>query len=68
MAAIREARGNLELVGRVTKELDERPTLNLWLSPEWLELRTTIVGALAPHPEARRAVLGAIEGSGDGRA
>ncbi len=31
LAAIKEARGNLELVGRITKELDERPTVNLYL-------------------------------------
>lgn len=66
LAAIREARGNLELAGRLTKELDERPTLNLYLSAEWLELRAVIVTALEPHPEARGAVLKALEGSGNG--
>jgi hypothetical protein len=68
LAAIREARGNLELIGEVTKELDRTPTLNLHLNPEWLELRTTIVGALDHHPEARGAVLRAIDGAGSGRA
>ena len=66
LSAIREARGNLELVGRVTKELDERPALNLYFSPEWLELRAVIVGALEPHPEARGSVLRALEGAGGG--
>lgn len=68
LSAVREARGNLELVGRITKELDERPTINLWLSPEWLEVRAAIVGALVPHAQARDAVLRALEGAGDGRA
>jgi hypothetical protein len=68
LAAIREARGNLELIGEVTKELDRTPTLNLHLNPEWLELRTVIVGALDHHPEARGAVLRALEGVGNGRA
>ena len=68
LAAIKEARGNLELVGRITKELDERPTVNLYLSPEWLELRAVIVGALASHPEARGSVLRALEAGGNGRA
>ncbi len=68
LSAIKEARGNLELVGRITKELDERPTFNLYLSPEWLELRAVIVGAVEPYPEARESVLRALEGGGNGRA
>src|SRR5918993_579791 len=38
------------------------------ISPEWLELRTVIVGALEPYSEARGAVLQAIEGSDNGSA
>jgi hypothetical protein len=68
LAAIREARGNLELIGEVTKELDRTPTLNLHLNPEWLELRAVIVGALDAHPDARGAVLRALEGTSNGRA
>jgi hypothetical protein len=68
LAAIREARGNLELIGEVTKELDRTPTLNLHLNPEWLELRAVIVGALDAHPHARGAVLRALEGASNGRA
>ena len=56
LAAIREARRNLELVGEVTRELDRAGTINLALSPEWLELRGVIVTALEP-----------LEGSGNGR-
>jgi hypothetical protein len=62
LAAISQARGNLELLGKLAGELDERPVVNLTVSPEWLELRAVIVGALEPHPEARGAVLRAIEG------
>ncbi len=68
LAAIRECRGNLELLGRVTKELQDAPTFNLYLSPEWLELRAVLVGALEPHQEAQTAVLRALEGGGNGRA
>jgi hypothetical protein len=68
LAAIREARGNLELIGEITKELDRAPTLNLHLNPEWIELRTVIVGALDPHPDARDAVVRAIASVGNGRA
>jgi len=61
LAAIREARGNLELIGEVTKELNRAPTLNLSLHPEYVEVRTLIVEALAPYPEAKDAVARALE-------
>jgi hypothetical protein len=66
LAAISQARGNLELIGKLAGELDDRPVVNLNVSPEWLELRAVIVGALEPHPAAHRAVLRALEGVGDG--
>ncbi len=68
LSAIREARGNLELLAKLLGELDERPVVNLNVSPEWLELRTVIVSALEPHPDARESVLRAIEGSPNGAA
>jgi hypothetical protein len=68
LAAISQARGNLELLGKLAGELDERPVVNLNVSAEWLELRAVIVGALEPYSEARGAVLRAIEGSDNGSA
>ena len=68
LSAISQARGNLELLGKLAGELDEHPVVNLNVSPEWLELRAVIVGALAPYSEARESVLRAIEGSGNGSA
>jgi hypothetical protein len=62
LAAISQARGNLELLGKLAGELDERPVVNLNVSPEWLELRAVIVGALEPHPTAHRAIIRALEG------
>src|SRR5829696_7179067 len=61
LAAISQARGNLELLGKLAGELDERSVVNLNVSPEWLELRAVIVGTLEPHPVAHRAVLRALE-------
>jgi transposase-like protein len=66
LAAISQARGNLELLGKLAGELDERPVINLNVSPEWLELRPVIVGALEPHPGAHRAVLRALESADNG--
>jgi hypothetical protein len=68
LGAIREARGNLELLAKLLGELDERPVVNLRLSPEWLELRAVIVAALEPYSDARESVLGAIRGTGNGGA
>jgi hypothetical protein len=68
LSAIREARSNLELLAKLLGELDDRPQVNLNVSPEWLELRAVIVGALEPHPHALRAVVGALEGADNGRA
>jgi hypothetical protein len=66
LAAISQARGNLELLGKLAGELDERPVVNLNVSPQWLELRAVIVGALEPHPAAHTAVLRALESVGNG--
>jgi hypothetical protein len=68
LAAIREARSNLELLAKLLGELDERPVVNLLISSEWLELRTVIVAALEPHPEVLRDVVDALESGGNGRA
>jgi hypothetical protein len=68
LAAISQARGNLELLGKLAGELDERPAVNLNVSPQWLEVRTVIVGALEPHPAAHTAVLRALESVGHGGA
>ena len=57
LAAISQARDNLELLGKLAGELDERAVTNVLISPEWLELRAVIVGALEPHPGVREAVL-----------
>jgi hypothetical protein len=68
LSAIREARGNLELLAKLLGELDERPVVNLLVSPEWLELRAVIVVALEPYSEARGAVLRALESTEHGSA
>jgi hypothetical protein len=62
LGAIREARGNLELLTRLLGKLDERPQINVLISPEWLDLRSAIIGALGTYPEARESILKALEG------
>jgi hypothetical protein len=61
LAAIREARANLELIGEVTKEINRTPTLELHLNPEWLKVQAVIVSALEPYSEAKDAVVSGIK-------
>lgn len=62
LAAIAESRRNLELIGEVTKELNRTtPVINLELHTEYVEIRATIVRSLAAFPEAREAVVRALE-------
>lgn len=56
IAANREARGCLELLGRLVGELDNRPQVNVFLSPQWQLVRQAVFVALEPYPEARLAV------------
>jgi hypothetical protein len=56
LGAIREARGNLELLAKLLGELDERPVTNILVSAEWALVRTAMMEALDPYPQARVAV------------
>jgi hypothetical protein len=56
LSAIREARGNLELLAKLLGELDERPVTNVLVSAEWVTVRTAMMEALDRYPEARVAV------------
>jgi hypothetical protein len=63
LRGVREARGNIELLARLRQLIDSQPqTVNLTISSEWLELRTVIVNALESFPEARAALMKALEG------
>lgn len=60
----REARGYLELLGRALDRIRDSPPVNVTVidSPAWVELRTVIIQALDPYPEAKEAVVHAIRG------
>jgi len=66
LAAIAQARRNLELIGEIAKELDRTPTINLELSVEWQEVRAVLVNTLASYPEAQQAVFNALEEAPNG--
>ena len=58
----REARGYLELLGKALDRIRDTPPAQITIinNPEWVELRTLIIGALEPYPAAREAVVHAI--------
>lgn len=60
LSAIREARGNLELLAKLLGELQQEGTVNVTVSPEWLTLRAVLITALQPYPDAARAVSRAL--------
>lgn len=61
LGGIREARGCLELLGRLEGELPDAPMVNLVLSVQWVELRGVILRALAPYAPAQAAVAAALD-------
>lgn len=62
IAAIRELRGTLELLGKITGELKDGPSVvfNLVASPEWRSVQSAILRALTPYDEALAAVVAAL--------
>jgi hypothetical protein len=60
MSGIRELARLVELLAKLRGELNERPTVNILVMPEWVQIRNTVVGALEDFPEARIAVADAL--------
>lgn len=60
LAGVREARATLELLARLEGELPNQQ-INIVLSPEWTQLRAVILTAVAPYPDARTAIVAALE-------
>ena len=56
--------GNFRDCGRLTGELQRRPLLNIQnnvlVNPDYTKAIARIVSAVAPHPEAREAVIAAL--------
>jgi hypothetical protein len=61
LKAIDRIHKQIELQAKLLGELDERPVVNVLVSPEWLALRGRIVGALARYPEARLALVEVLD-------
>ncbi|MBF0349281.1 MAG: hypothetical protein HQL81_16565 [Magnetococcales bacterium] len=61
LGGIRELVRIVELLAKMRGELQEAPSVNLFVSAEWTNIQAIIVKALAPYPEARQAVVQALE-------
>lgn len=53
LKAVDRIQRQIALQAKLLGDLDERPVVNVLLSPEWAQLRGQLVAALAPFPEAR---------------
>lgn len=67
LKAIDRIAKQLELQAKLLGDID-KPQVNVYLSPEWLDIRKTLIGALIPFPDARVAVAAALAGLEDARA
>ncbi len=52
-----EARRDLELLAKLMGELDDRPQVTIMIAPQ---VQQVIINALAPYPDARKAVVDAL--------
>lgn len=60
LTAIREARGNLELLAKLQGDLAQEGTINIVLLPAWVSLRTIILKTLESYPEAKLKIAKAL--------
>ena len=56
-SALREVRGAIELLAKLAGALQDKPQVNVVITPEWHAMRATLVQALDPYPDAKHAVV-----------
>ena len=61
LRAVDRIHKQIELQARLLGELEDSKTINIITSPVWIEIRSTIIHALGPYPEARIAVAQALK-------
>ena len=67
LAGIRELCRLIELLAKLRGELDERPVVNVLVSPQWIEVRAVLLEALSSFPQARAAAAAALLEAGGGQ-
>jgi hypothetical protein len=61
LTAVREVRGNMELLAKLAQLIQEGTTINVVNNPQWIAVEAVVIEALAPYPQARAAVVEALE-------
>jgi hypothetical protein len=61
LKAAAQLQGQTELLAKLLGELNDAPQVNVLVAPEWVAVRTTLLSALGPFPEARVAVANALQ-------
>ena len=61
LAGIREARECIETLAKLTGQIDAGTTVNVSVEAQILPVQVAILAALVPYPEARAAVVAALE-------
>jgi len=59
---LRELREQIRLMAELEGKISQQPQVTIINNPEWIELRTVIIQALDPYPEAKEALVNAIRG------
>jgi hypothetical protein len=65
LGAVDRIHRQIELQARLLGELQDGPTVNVLVAPEWHQVRLVVVDALRPFPEARTAVATALDSIGE---
>ena len=60
VAYLKEIREQLKFIAELEGKLSSQPQITIINQPEWVELRTLIITALEPYPDARQAVVNVI--------
>src|SRR6266581_3561113 len=60
LSAVDRVMKQLELQAKLLGDLDDAPTVNVWLPAPWAEIEAAILSSLTSYPEARVAVASAL--------
>ena len=66
LLGVREARSCLELLAEMEGRVNRQPQFNLVVMPEWVRVRTALLEALRPFPEARQVAADRLVALGAG--
>lgn len=61
-AYLKEIREQIKLMAEIEGKIPSQPQINIINNPEWVEIRTKILYALDPYPEAKAAIVHALHG------